>query len=507
MSEAVVDRPATPRITVPETRLHPIYLLITTANTLRSAIPFLVVTVLGGAPIWVNIALFVLIMIIAIAQWYVRKYSVTAGVLRIRAGLVNRTERLVPITRITALVAHRSWTQRLVGVWGLKIQSPGDSNGSVISMASLSSRRLTELRAALETQQAGTRRRTHRDGPAAGGRSPANLGAAGSPTSQSEVLAVLGAREMLIAAVTNSLIPLLFAAGLVIWVRFSSFIPSRPKSFMDDTVAPRGWVAVVVALIVAAIVAGVIFSALRLHRFTLVRDGDMLRNVRGLLSKQSGSFAVDRIQAVRIVEGSLRGVLGYCALQVEVAGIGRANTNQRMMFPLIRTQDAGRLIARAIPELQWSGETVHPIPQRIHRRYLTIPLEYGAGFTLLALFLPGWWTTLAVLPLPLAYWLGVARAKDGGWQLNDETVVLRWRRVLLRNTVVARRHNTQMLEWSSSPWKAKAGVAGFTMRFSSGRSAKVRYLADPDALTLLHAVGRPGALPGRPHRHVPAPVG
>jgi len=61
-------------VAVPDTRLHPIYLVIETARTLRSAIPFLVVTLLGGAPWWVNVTLFVLIMIVAVAQWYVRKY-------------------------------------------------------------------------------------------------------------------------------------------------------------------------------------------------------------------------------------------------------------------------------------------------------------------------------------------------------------------------------------------------------------------------------------------------
>ena len=44
---------------VPRRRLHPIYLLITTANTVCQAIPYLVLTVLGGAPAWVTIVLFV----------------------------------------------------------------------------------------------------------------------------------------------------------------------------------------------------------------------------------------------------------------------------------------------------------------------------------------------------------------------------------------------------------------------------------------------------------------
>ena len=49
---------------------------------------------------------------------------------------------------------------------------------------------------------------------------------------------------------------------------------------------------------------------------------------------------------------------------------------------------------------------------------------------------------------------------------------------------------SQRTEWPSSPWKAKAHVAGFEMRFSSGRDAKIRYMGDRDALLLLHVVGR-----------------
>jgi uncharacterized membrane protein YdbT with pleckstrin-like domain len=116
------------------------------------------------------------------------------------------------------------------------------------------------------------------------------------------------------------------------------------------------------------------------------------------------------------------------------------------------------------------------LPVRLHRRYLTVPLEYAVGFTLLALFLPGWWKLVAVLPVPLGFALGVARAREARWRVDDQSVVLRWRRLLNRNTVIAHRGGPQLTELSSSPWKARAGVAGFKMRFSSGRGAGIRYM-------------------------------
>ncbi len=397
-------------VAVPDTRLHPVYLVIETAKTLRSAIPFLVVTILGGAPFWVNAVLFAIVMLIAVAQWHVKKYSVISGVLRLRAGLLNRTVRVVPISRITALDAYRSLSQRLVGVWGLKVQSPGDRNGSAVVLGSLSGRRLDQVRAALQVRAPAA------TAPDATARGTAHLGAAdraepgpgatigadhgpndsstlqrylswrrsastATPKRGPDVIAVLRTREMLFAAITNNTIPLIFAVALVTWYRFSDFVPSRAADFMHESVEPRGAVAVMVALIVVAIVLGVVANALRLNQFTLTRDGDVLRNSRGLLGTQSGTIPVARVQAVRIVEGLWRAPFGYCSLQVEVAGLGAANNNRRMLFPLIKTDRARALIGRALPEIRWPAVPLTPLPARIHRRYLTVPMEYGAGFT------------------------------------------------------------------------------------------------------------------------------
>jgi putative membrane protein len=486
-------------VVLPDTRLHPIYLVIGTATTLRQAIPFLVVTIFGGAPWWVNVALFALVMAIAVAQWHVKKYSVVGGVLQLRSGLINRSVRVVPVTRITALAAFQSLTQRLVGVWGLNVQSPGESHGSTVTLECLSGRRLDELRSALES---GDRATVPADpepvrgqdfGPSSIQRYLAwrHTSVASPPAHGQQVIAVLTTAEMLIAAVTDSSISLILVAVLVVWwSRLSAYVPVRASEFMNEVVEPQGFLAVVITLVVVAIAAGVVLGALRLNRFTLVRDGDVLRNRRGLLGKQTATIPIERVQAVRVVEGFWRMLLGYCSLQVEVAGIGRANVNQRMLFPLVRADCAESLIRRALPELPWPSQPLLVLPTRVRRPYLTVPLGYATAFTVLALFLPAWWELVAILPIPLGLLLGVARAREARWRVDDQSVVLRWRRLLKRNTVVAHRSGPQLTELSSSPWKARAGVAGFTMRFSSGRGAGIRYMVDADALLLLHTVGR-----------------
>jgi putative membrane protein len=487
-------------VAVPDTRLHPIYLIIGTAKTLRQAIPLLMVTIFGGAPWWVNAVLFALVMVVAVAQWHVKKYSVVGGVLLLRSGVVNRSVRAVPNARITAVAASQSLTQRLVGVWRLTVQSPGDRYGSTVSLTCVSGHRVDELRAALE---AGDRATVPADPNPVPGPGPTGIQrylawrrtsvASAAAADGAQVIAVLTTAEMLIATLTGSSISLILLAALVVWFRFSDYLPVRASEFMHEIVEPQGLVAVLITLVVVAVAAGVVFDALRLHRFTLIRDGDVLHNSRGLLGKQTATISIGRVQAVRIVEGFWRTLLGYCSLQVEVAGIGRANTNQRMLFPLVRRDRAESLIRRALPELPWPSPPLLVLPARVHRRYLTLPLGYAAGFTLLMLFLPGWWKLVMILPLPLGFALGVARAREARWRVDDRSVVLRWRRLLNRNTVIAHRGGSQLTEFSSSPGKAKAGVAGFKMRFSSGRGAGIRYMVESDAHLLLHTVGRADA--------------
>ena len=478
---------------VPDTRLHPIYLIINTAKTLRQAIPYLLITIFGGAPWWVSAALFGMVMLIAVAQWLVKKYSVVGGVLLLRSGIVNHSVRVVPLTRITALEASQSLAQRLVGVWGLAVHSPGDHYGSALSLASLSGSRLDELRAAL-----GSVDRTTVPAEPESGSDQSTIerylawrrtSVASAPGHGVQVVAVLTKVEMLIAAVTNYSVLLIFMAALVVWFRFAYLLP-EPAADVMEAVAPQGLSAVLITLVAVAFAVSAVQGALWLHRFTLIRDGDVLRIHRGLLGRQSAIMPVKRVQAVRIVEGLGRTLLGYCSLQVEIAGIGRMNVQQRMLFPLVRADHAEALIRRALPELPWPSRSLRALPARVHRRYLTIPLEYAVGFTLLMLILPGWWKLLAVVPLPLGFLLGVARAREARWVVDDRSVVFRWRRLLSRNTVIAHRSGVQLTEFSSSPTKVKRRVAGFTMRFSSGRRARIRYMAESDALLLLRTVGR-----------------
>lgn len=485
-----VTAPAGP--TVPGTRLHPIYLLTETARTVRRAIPFLVVTVLGGAPWTVNLALFALIMTVAVAEWSVRRYSVTAGVFRLSSGLLQRSTRSVPLSRITSVAANRSLVQRLVGTWTLRIGVPSDRRGPLISLPSLSTHRMRELHDALTAD-----------------RPTVSTGTEPGPPDRPRpvLLARLPTAHLLVAAATSALIPVLVAASIVGWVWFSRFVPAVPRTFMETTVEPRGQAAVVSALVAVGLVAAVGWTVSRQFHWNVYRDGGLLHVSGGMLIDRTSTVEVARVHAVRIVEGLWRGRLGYCAVQAEVAGMGRVSPLRRTLFPLLPTDRVASFVQAAVPELGWRPAPLHRVPPELHRRYLTVPTAWAAGLAAAAvvglLLLgvgPASFAGLAILPLgPL---LAAVRAREAGWWIDDDVVVLQWRRVLSRQTVVARRGGIQFAHQQASPFNVRRGVSGVSVRFSSGRSAAVSYLPDAVVAELMAGVHRgrapdPAAYGGR----------
>ena len=190
------------------------------------------------------------------AQWLAKKYSVLGGVLLLRSGIFNRSVRVVPLTRITALEASQSLAQRLVVVWGLAVHSPGDHHGSALSLTCLSGRRLDELRAALGPVDHTTAPADHESGsgPSTIERYLAwrRTSVASPPGHRVQVVEVLTRVETLIAAVTSYSVLLIFMAALVVWFRFAYHLPERAADVME-IVAPEGLVAVLITLVVVAL--------------------------------------------------------------------------------------------------------------------------------------------------------------------------------------------------------------------------------------------------------------
>jgi len=311
------------------------------------------------------------------------------------------------------------------------------------------------------------------------------------------VIAVVGTRDLLMAALTGVSVPIIVAGGLVAWTRAQDYLPRPQREWLQHVVFGRGMATILVllGLLVLAVLVGVVSTSLRLARFTLLRDGDRLRTTRGLLSQRTGSVAIDRIQAVRLVEGFWRRRFGLCEVLLEVAGVGGASSAGRVMFPIVARNRVDDLLARALPELPVPPSRLTPSPQRARRRFLTTPLWVAAALTLLATLLPGWWALVAALPFPFAIWVALGRARDAGWSVGPELSVFRWRRLFARHTVIARTARVQFSTQHAGWFSHRAGLRGVRIALSSRHTAGVPYLERSDADRALHLIGRRRVVP------------
>ena len=138
--------------------------------------------------------------------------------------------------------------QRFIGVWRLNVQAPGEKRNSVVTLACLSGRRLDQLRAALDLADATATRvepiPSRKLSPVKRYLAWRRTSVGAMPTRGRHVIAVLTMPEMVFAAATNSSILLIFLTELLLWFRFSEYLPRRASEFMVRDVQPHGSAAV-----------------------------------------------------------------------------------------------------------------------------------------------------------------------------------------------------------------------------------------------------------------------
>ncbi|AZI58485.1 hypothetical protein EH165_10405 [Nakamurella antarctica] len=422
------------------TRFHPAFLIISGARGLRAVIPLLILSVIRF-PLWALLPLAGLVAAGAIASWWRTTYSVQDRVLRLESGIFSRKIRTVPASRITALASERGLIQRLFNVWELKVQTPGDGEHATVSLTCLTTSEVERVRRALQGGSSSAERR-------------------GGEIVPPATLATLGIGTLLVTAVTGTSLPLILVGLVTVYNRARDLLPDGTTDYLEHEVFDRGrgTALILVVLCLLAVAVGVLLTALRIARFTLARADDHLQLSRGLLAQRRSIIPVDRVQAVRLVDGLARRALGFTAIEVEVAGLSARDSSQRTLFPLIRRSKARALLQQALPELRWNPVPLHTIPRRGRRRYLTLPLLTGLALSG-AIFIvptlwadagwtaPGWLVGIGVLPrLSPLPWGWPAPAPQAG-----RSIPTRWSSVparFLRSTPWWHAET----ECSSPPW-------------------------------------------------------
>jgi putative membrane protein len=266
----------------------------------------------------------IVVLAIGLISWLVTRWRVEDGDLRIETGLVRRSSRRFPLSQVQAIDTVRPGIARVLGLAELRLRMGGQSGGSG-RLAYLPVREADALRARLLALAHGVAE----DAPAPPeerlltlptGRLVASI-AISRPGIQAEVVLIAA---IVLAVVAPSALGPAFGAGGAILIGFATALWRR---FNGE------------------------------YRMTVAEAPDGLRLRSGLVETTAETIPRGRVQAVRMVEPLLWRPLGWCRLELDVAGHQRRHGEDesesrqlRAVLPVGPRADAQRLLERIVPE-------------------------------------------------------------------------------------------------------------------------------------------------------------
>lgn len=288
----------------------------------------------GQVPWWVAVLVaagggLLLGQLAGFVSWWSTRYVVDVDELRIDSGVLTRRSRRAAFERIQSVDVAEPALARLAGLAEVRVDLAGGEESRLVL-------RFLPLDQARETRRL-LLARAHGTGPAGAHGAPHDEdGGAGTGEL---ITRVTPQRTLLGAALSLDLLASLGAAGAVL---LGAFGLGGPLLLLGGVVPALSYAVRVVARRVVSE-----------WGFTLWRTPHGLRIERGLLSLTSQTIPFARVQGVAVVEPFLWRRLGWCRLEVDIAGgAGSGEDEQRetTLLPIADRALAAALVAALVPE-------------------------------------------------------------------------------------------------------------------------------------------------------------
>jgi len=327
-------------------RLHPLSPLVRSGRSVLAVLALIAVPAIqglssGGSHLY-EIVVPVLAAVAAVVHWLVTRWRLDGPTLRIETGLLRRDSRQLPVARIQAVDVVRPFLARALGLAELRVRLAGSSHADG-RLAYLPEQAALELRARLLAAHHGL--------------DP------GTPAPDERVLVTVPFGRLVGSVMLSSasLVAALTIAEVVI-------ILTVPAAFAATGSALVVWLIVLGPLAWRRLATQ--------YGFTVAESPDGIRIRRGLLGTVAETIPRRRVQAVRMVEPLLWRPLGWCRLEIDVAGSpgrDRADGSRRLRKSLlpVGSKDVGGQLMRTV-----LGADPPPLQRPPRRARGKAPLSY-----------------------------------------------------------------------------------------------------------------------------------
>jgi putative membrane protein len=315
-------------------RLHPMSPVVRGGRATIAIVILLLPTVVGGGrrpkEELVQVGVAGVIVALGFVSWLVTRWRIDDDDLRIETGVLRRRSLRFPLAQVQAIDIVRPGLGRVFGVAELRLRLGGSSGGTA-RLAYLAEAEAEPLRDRLLELARGARGDAREETPAA--RPPAS------------VLSVVPTGR-LVASILISDVGVLAEGVLAALVLTAVLAPSVAVGFLSGGAA---WIVAVLTVVWRR------FN--QEYRLTVSDGPDGLHVAGGLVALTAETIRPGRVQAVRVVEPFLWRRLGWCRLEVDLAGRQRSKGEAqelrralRALLPVGTTTTAEELLARLLPD-------------------------------------------------------------------------------------------------------------------------------------------------------------
>jgi putative membrane protein len=412
--------------------------------------------------LWVGAIFVGLPLVIAAIRYFTFSYRIENGELVTREGLLGRTERHIPLTRVQDIRIEQGVLHRMFGMADVFVETAGGS-GPEASLSVLARARADDLRAAVfaEATAPGTT-------------------AAPAQAAERQVIRQLSLRDLVLAGLTSYRAASALGIILLLWQFLDDVLPAGMYERLAKSVTSRAaewqssgagveWLPVVgaaVVLIVIGLLFSVIGSIVVFYGFTLSRTGEDIYRSHGLFTRRSSSLPRRRIQLLKVEETWLRRLFRLAALRADTAaGVvqpGQSPGGQAgrdVVLPVVPRDDVNQLLPVFFPDLDEIGGDWRQVSRRAIRRGT---IQGAAVCLLVAATLCGfqrsWHGAWTLLLVPVIYALNVMSYRHLGYWPGDRFFWMRsgW---LSRATHIVPIRNVQSVVIRQTPFDRRHRVA------------------------------------------------
>jgi putative membrane protein len=311
-------------------RLHPLSPVVRAGRGTIAIFVILVPTVLGGRGVGSSLPqLGVVGVVVALGfvQWLVTRWRIEGDDLRIETGVLRRQSLRFPLSQVQAIDIVRPGLARMFRVAELRLRM-GGSTAATARLAYLNEKEAEPLRAhLLALAHAGER--------------------AEPPTEElpEEVLTSVPTSQLVASILISDvgIVAELVIAGLIVAAVVA------PGAVIGVASGGAAWL--------FAVATGVWRRFNQEYRLTVARAEDGLRLRSGLVALSAETIRPGRVQAVRMVEPLLWRRLGWCRLEVDLAGrqrrrgeSGSTGRQLRALLPVGSRALAAELLEQVVPD-------------------------------------------------------------------------------------------------------------------------------------------------------------